>query len=65
MQHLQESALLARMGATVDNISNSRLILAVGAGWYELEHKAYGIRLGTMKERFQRLRETLQIVKNM
>lgn len=58
-------ALLAKMGATVDNISNGRLILAIGAGWYELEHKAYGIPLGTMKERFQRLRETLQIVKRM
>ena len=56
-------ALLAKMGATIDNISNGRLILAIGAGWYELEHKAYGINLGTMKERIQRLRETLQIIK--
>ncbi|MCS4537604.1 MAG: LLM class F420-dependent oxidoreductase [Thaumarchaeota archaeon] len=58
-------ALLAKMAASVDNISNGRLILAIGAGWYELEHKAYGIHLGTMRERFQRLMETLQIVKKM
>lgn len=58
-------AMLAKMGATVDNISNGRLILAIGAGWYELEHTAYGIPFYTMKERFQRLRETLQIVKKM
>ena len=58
-------ALLAKMGATVDNISNGRLIMAIGAGWYELEHQAYGFPIGTMKERFQRLRETLQILKKM
>ncbi len=58
-------ALLAKMGATVDNISNGRLIMAIGAGWYELEHQAYGFPIGTMKERFQRLRETLQILKRM
>ena len=47
-------AILAKMGSTLDIISNGRLILGVGAGWYEKEFEAFGIpfdkRVGRMKE---------------
>ncbi|MFN8526394.1 MAG: TIGR03560 family F420-dependent LLM class oxidoreductase [Chloroflexota bacterium] len=36
-------ALVAKMAVTVDHISNGRLELGLGAGWYVPEHTAYGI----------------------
>ena len=44
-------AVLANIAATVDRISGGRLTLGVGAGWQVNEHDAYGIPLGTVKER--------------
>jgi F420-dependent oxidoreductase-like protein len=56
-------ALLARMAAAVDGLSNGRLVLGVGAGWNEAEHAAYGITLPPMKERMDRLEEGIQVIK--
>lgn len=36
-------AVLAKMGATLDHTSGGRLIMGIGAGWFEQEHAAYGI----------------------
>src|SRR5579859_7792140 len=44
-------ALLARIAASVDQLSGGRLILGVGAGWYEREHVEFGIPFRTVKER--------------
>ena len=55
-------AVLAKMATTVDIISQGRLILGVGAGWFELEHKTFGIPFPRMRERLQRLDETLTVV---
>lgn len=37
-------------------------MLGIGAGWYELEHKAFGIEFGTFTDRFERLDEALGII---
>jgi F420-dependent oxidoreductase-like protein len=55
-------AVLAKMATTLDIISNGRLILGLGAGWFALEHKTFGIPFPPMKERLQRLDETLTVI---
>ena len=56
-------ALLARMAAAVDLLSNGRLVLGVGAGWNEAEHEAFGISLPPLKERFDRFEEGIAVIK--
>jgi F420-dependent oxidoreductase-like protein len=53
---------LAIAVAEVDHMSNGRVELGLGAGWYEQEHTAYGIPFYSLKERFERLEEQLEIV---
>jgi F420-dependent oxidoreductase-like protein len=60
--HYRHPAVLANMAATIDHISGGRLIIGLGAGWYELESKAYGIPLGSIKERMDRFDETVETV---
>src|SRR5215813_9324193 len=55
-------ALLAKMAATVDQVSNGRLILGMGAGWFEAEFTAYGIPFYTASERAKRLVEAVRVV---
>ena len=55
-------AVLANMAATVDIISDGRLELGLGAGWNEEECSAYGIELGTLRERFDRFDEALEVI---
>jgi F420-dependent oxidoreductase-like protein len=56
-------AVLAKMAATVDQVSQGRLILGIGAGWFELEHTAYGIPFSTVGGRARQLRESLEVMK--
>jgi len=48
-----EPAMLAKMAATVDAISNGRFILGVGAGWNQREYNAFGIPFDHRVDRFQ------------
>jgi len=56
-------ALLAKMAATVDQMSGGRLEFAIGAGWHQREHEAYGWDFPSMKERSDRLEEACAIIK--
>ncbi len=53
---------LAITVAQVDAMSGGRVELGLGAGWYEEEHRAYGIPFPSVEERFDRLEEQLGIV---
>jgi alkanesulfonate monooxygenase SsuD/methylene tetrahydromethanopterin reductase-like flavin-dependent oxidoreductase (luciferase family) len=55
-------ALLARMAAAVDLLSGGRLILGVGAGWYEAEHAAFGIPFPSQRERFDNLENGIRVL---
>jgi len=58
-------ALLAKMISTLDNISEGRALLWIGAGWYEEEYKSYGYVFPSAKERVDRLEEALIIFKKL
>jgi F420-dependent oxidoreductase-like protein len=58
-------ALAAKITTTLDVISRGRAWHGIGAGWFEEEHAAYGIEFPTLKERFERLEEALQITRSM
>ena len=58
-------ALLGKMVATLDVISNGRIELGIGAGWYETEYFAYGFPYYSAGTRIDRLRESLQIITQM
>lgn len=58
-------ALIAKMAATLDNISDGRLELGLGAGWYELEFMAYGFPYVPFQERARMLNESVCIIKQM
>ncbi len=53
---------LAIIVAQVDAMSGGRVELGLGAGWFEVEHRAYGIPFPTLGERFERLDEQLTVV---
>jgi alkanesulfonate monooxygenase SsuD/methylene tetrahydromethanopterin reductase-like flavin-dependent oxidoreductase (luciferase family) len=58
-------SILAKIGATLDVISKGRLFMGIGAAWNEQESLAYGIPFPSVKERFLRLEESIQIIRKM
>ena len=58
--------LVAKMAATVDHVSDGRVILGLGAGWFEREHDAFGLKFGPWAgERIDRLGETTSIIRRL
>lgn len=58
-------AVLAKIAATVDVISNGRLDLGLGAGWNEYEHASMGIPLYPPGQRIRRLGEACEIIRRL
>jgi len=56
---------LAISVAQVDEMSGGRVEFGIGAGWFEAEHRAYGIPFPPLGERFERLEEQLFIITGM
>ena len=57
-------AILAKMAASVDVLSGGRVILGVGAGWNENEHKMFGIPFYTQKERFDHFEQSIKAMRD-
>jgi F420-dependent oxidoreductase-like protein len=63
---LRNPGLLAKIAVTVDEISAGRLVLGLGAGWFEREHDAFGFEFGASAgERIDRLAEALPLVRRL
>lgn len=62
---IHHPALLANRAATLDQISNGRFVLGLGAGWQINEHLAYGFGFESPKDRVNRFEEAIQIVRSL
>ena len=58
----RDPTMTARMASAVDDLSNGRLVLGLGAGWQAREHTNYGWDLLDIKPRFDRFAEGLEVV---
>jgi len=58
-------AVLAKAAVTIDHISNGRLELGLGAGWYQMEYTAFGIPFTPTKYRLDILDEGVQVIRSM
>ncbi|MEX2394154.1 MAG: LLM class F420-dependent oxidoreductase [Actinomycetota bacterium] len=57
--------VLVKQVTTLDVLSGGRAYLGIGAAWFEREHLGLGVPFPPMKERFERLEETVQIAMQM
>jgi alkanesulfonate monooxygenase SsuD/methylene tetrahydromethanopterin reductase-like flavin-dependent oxidoreductase (luciferase family) len=58
-------ALLAQQAVTLDHVSNGRLELGLGAGWFVPEHERFGLPFPPPGERVGRFREAVEIVDSL
>jgi len=62
LEALRPAAVLAHALATLDRISDGRIDVGVGAGWYEPDYTAVGMAMPSPPERLSRLSEAVQIL---
>lgn len=60
--HHRHPAVTANMAATLDHISDGRFELGMGAGWNFMESDAYGMPLGELRDRSDRLEEGMEVI---
>ncbi len=58
-------SVVAKMAATLDVISEGRVDLGLGAGWFEAEYAAYGIPFPTISARIAQLDEGIEVIRRM
>ena len=58
-------SLLAKAVTALDVVSRGRALLGIGAAWFELEHDALGFHFPPIGERYELLRDALQIARSM
>jgi alkanesulfonate monooxygenase SsuD/methylene tetrahydromethanopterin reductase-like flavin-dependent oxidoreductase (luciferase family) len=58
-------AVLAKTATTIDHISGGRMVLGIGTGWQVNEHAAYGIPLGSVRERTAWLEEACKVITSL
>jgi len=63
--NFRHPGLTAKIIATLDEVTNGRVIFAPGSGWFEAEAKAYGFEWGDRQTRHERLRESLAVIKGL
>jgi F420-dependent oxidoreductase-like protein len=63
--HHRHPGVLVKQVTTLDVLSEGRAWLGIGAGWYERESKGLGVPFPPLKQRFERLEETLKIAHQM
>ena len=54
--------LLARQAGAIDDLSDGRMILGLGAGWQEREHALFGHALGDIPTRMRRMEEGVEVI---
>jgi alkanesulfonate monooxygenase SsuD/methylene tetrahydromethanopterin reductase-like flavin-dependent oxidoreductase (luciferase family) len=58
--------LTAKLATTLDHLSNGRLILGIGGGWFDREHEAFGLNFGSgFGERLDRLEESVGLIERL
>src|SRR3954452_3652302 len=62
---LRPAAVLAKALATLDRVSDGRLDVGLGAGWYEPEYEAIGMKMPAPAERLDRLIDALEVTKGL
>lgn len=55
-------AITARMAAAIDDLSGGRLVLGIGAGWQDREHRLFGVPFPPVATRYEMLEEYLEVV---
>jgi alkanesulfonate monooxygenase SsuD/methylene tetrahydromethanopterin reductase-like flavin-dependent oxidoreductase (luciferase family) len=62
-QSFRNPALLAKMAATLQELTHGRFILGLGAGWHEEEYRAYGFEYPTGGVRVDQLAEAIEVIR--
>lgn len=58
----RDPIMFARQAAALNDLSGGRMVLGLGAGWQEREHRMFGYDLGDMRTRMDRFEEAMEVV---